>query len=445
MGSFTNKIEPRIRALNFGNTLWAGKPTTFYLALGTTTPDEDGVWTELSGNGYGRQAIACNTTNWDVALNAVSNKLAINFTAQATAPWEGIVTWALFTASTKGDMIVWGSVASKTVEKWGSPTFGIGDIQVRCGGSWGTFAANKTLKYLFHAAAWTNIPTHYVGFGSNADADKLDGEPVAINGASATGYARTSYANTTAKWPVSSSSNSGATNGAAVSGIPTATQEWGYLPVGALLDGPIFTGATWKMSAAAYGTASGQTAASSVNYTQTGNVIVVDWTSHGTTVGTKFYLVAGSGTLATGHYVVSVVNNADQITLVSSVSASTSGTVTLYRTGRKIGITYAAGLPSWLATTNPQTGAAQHVDVWFKSTTHQPISRRYTITGVSGNALECEAATDEEPLFTPAVTTYNCDFSVANILGFGTLTAAMTINAPDTPAVPQGAITAAFD
>lgn len=101
-------------------------PTAVYLALFTAAPSDAGGGTELSGNGYARQDITFGSASSAVA----SNTGAHTFTASG-GDWGDITHWALFDASTTGNMLLHGALgASKNVLDGGSIIFPIGDIDI---------------------------------------------------------------------------------------------------------------------------------------------------------------------------------------------------------------------------------------------------------------------------------------------------------------------------
>ena len=72
---------------------------TFWLALFTAVPGEDGTGAEVSGGGYARQRVSFGTASG----GAMKNSQAIEFPT-ATADWGTATGWALFDAQTGGNM-----------------------------------------------------------------------------------------------------------------------------------------------------------------------------------------------------------------------------------------------------------------------------------------------------------------------------------------------------
>lgn len=127
MGSFSNYLENKL----LDHTLKVAsftQPTNIYVALSTTDPTDAGTAiTEPSGNAYARTL--CNT--WDTAASGASaNTSAITFPT-ATGSWGTITHFALYDASTGGNMLGHGSVGTpQAVTTGNTPQFAAGDLDV---------------------------------------------------------------------------------------------------------------------------------------------------------------------------------------------------------------------------------------------------------------------------------------------------------------------------
>jgi len=80
----------------------ATRPTAWFLALYTAAPNDAGGGTEVSGNGYSRQAIA-----FDAAATpggTTSNSGAVSFTASG-GDWGAITHFGIHDASTSGNLL----------------------------------------------------------------------------------------------------------------------------------------------------------------------------------------------------------------------------------------------------------------------------------------------------------------------------------------------------
>ena len=106
----------------------ATRPTAWYVALYTAAPSDSGGGTEVSGNGYSRQAVA-----FDAASSpggTTSNTGAVTFTASGGA-WGTITHIGIFDASTSGNLLWHGAMtASKTVADGDTLEFSIGNIDL---------------------------------------------------------------------------------------------------------------------------------------------------------------------------------------------------------------------------------------------------------------------------------------------------------------------------
>lgn len=102
---------------------------TIYLALFTAAPGEAGGGTEASGGSYARTAISFGAAS-GTAPAQVANDAAVNFPT-ASGSWGTVTHFAIFDASTSGNMIAYGDLgASKTIASGDSASAAIGAIVV---------------------------------------------------------------------------------------------------------------------------------------------------------------------------------------------------------------------------------------------------------------------------------------------------------------------------
>ena len=107
--SFTNFLETEVLDHVFGGNAYTA-PGTLYTGLYTASPSDTGGGTELSGDGYARQATAFTVTG-----NTASNTSAEEW-ATATGSWGTITHVGVFDASTGGNLMAYGTLtASKTI------------------------------------------------------------------------------------------------------------------------------------------------------------------------------------------------------------------------------------------------------------------------------------------------------------------------------------------
>lgn len=114
--SLTNSVETSVLTwLLTTGTPSPARPTAWYVGLFTAAPGEAGGGTEISGNGYARQAVT-----FTVSGNLATNSAAIEWPT-ATASWGTITHVAVFDALTSGNMLVYATLAE-------SKTIGTGDV-----------------------------------------------------------------------------------------------------------------------------------------------------------------------------------------------------------------------------------------------------------------------------------------------------------------------------
>lgn len=106
----------------------ATRPTAWYVALYTAAPSDSGGGTELSGNGYAREAVT-----FDAASSpggTTSNTGAVSFTASGGS-WGTITHLGIFDASSGGNLLWHGALtASKTIADGDTLEFSAGNIDL---------------------------------------------------------------------------------------------------------------------------------------------------------------------------------------------------------------------------------------------------------------------------------------------------------------------------
>ena len=131
MGSFADYAENKILDHIVGKTSYT-KPTA-YVALSTADPLDDGSGiAEPSGNNYARAATS--GSDWNAASGgAIDNVVAIAFN-EATGSWGTITHFALFDASSGGNMLAHGSLsASQAITSAQVLKFSAGDLDITLG------------------------------------------------------------------------------------------------------------------------------------------------------------------------------------------------------------------------------------------------------------------------------------------------------------------------
>ena len=112
--SFSNYLETNVLGHVFGGSAYTA-PTTLYLALFTSNPDEDGSGTEVSGGAYARQTVA-----FTVSGNTASNTAAVEY-ATATASFGTVSHVGVYDALSGGNLMAYAALTS-------SKAIDIGDV-----------------------------------------------------------------------------------------------------------------------------------------------------------------------------------------------------------------------------------------------------------------------------------------------------------------------------
>ena len=108
--SFSNTFETTVLTWVF-TTGSATRPTAWHIALYTGAPDDTGGGTEVSGGGYGRQAVT-----FTISGNTASNNAAIEWDT-ATAGYGTVTHVGVFDAATSGNLIAYAALTtSKTID-----------------------------------------------------------------------------------------------------------------------------------------------------------------------------------------------------------------------------------------------------------------------------------------------------------------------------------------
>ena len=126
MAAKSNYLEDKILDYILRDTAdWA--PSAVYLALHTANPDEDGSGTEVSGNGYSRQAVTfAAASSGSAASNSVEE-----FTASGGA-FGTITHFGIHDASTAGNLLYYGALTGggKTIADGDTLRFASGAITI---------------------------------------------------------------------------------------------------------------------------------------------------------------------------------------------------------------------------------------------------------------------------------------------------------------------------
>lgn len=112
--SFSNYLETNVLGHVFGGSAYTA-PTTLYLALFTSNPDEDGSGTEVTGGAYARQTVAFTITG-----NTASNTAAVEY-ATATESFGTVSHVGVYDALTSGNLMAYAALTS-------SKAIDVGDV-----------------------------------------------------------------------------------------------------------------------------------------------------------------------------------------------------------------------------------------------------------------------------------------------------------------------------
>jgi hypothetical protein len=103
---------------------------SYWIALFTTAPTESTAGTEANYTGYARVAVARTSGEWTVSGNNASNTAAITF-GQCTGGTNTITSFGILTASTAGDLLIYGALGeNRTITSGITPEFAIGELDI---------------------------------------------------------------------------------------------------------------------------------------------------------------------------------------------------------------------------------------------------------------------------------------------------------------------------
>lgn len=124
--SASNYLENKLLDHALGTATFA-KPAAVYLGLFTADPGEAGPGTEVAGLGYARQQVQFSAAS----AGATENTTLITFPQAAGGAWGTITHWALFDASTAGNMLISGAfAASRVIADTDQLLINAGDIDI---------------------------------------------------------------------------------------------------------------------------------------------------------------------------------------------------------------------------------------------------------------------------------------------------------------------------
>lgn len=107
MGSKSAYLEQQLLNHVLRNTAYTS-PTTVYVGLFTTNPDEDASGTEVSGGSYARESAAFDAPVSESPGYSCVNSALLTFTTP-TGSWGTISHWGLFDAVSGGNLLYYGA------------------------------------------------------------------------------------------------------------------------------------------------------------------------------------------------------------------------------------------------------------------------------------------------------------------------------------------------
>jgi len=122
--SFSNYLETELLDHVFAGNAYTS-PSTVYVGLFTSNPDEDGSGTEVSGGSYARQS-----GSFTVSGNTATTDAAIEFPT-ATGTWGTVTHIGIYDALTSGNLLAYAALTtSKSIASGDVFRIPTGDIDI---------------------------------------------------------------------------------------------------------------------------------------------------------------------------------------------------------------------------------------------------------------------------------------------------------------------------
>ena len=122
--SFSNYLETELLDHVFAGNAYTS-PTTVYVGLFTSNPDEDGSGTEVSGGSYARQS-----GSFTVSGNTATTNAAIEFPT-ATGTWGTVTHIGIYDAVSAGNLLAYAALTtSKSIASGDVFRIPTGDIDI---------------------------------------------------------------------------------------------------------------------------------------------------------------------------------------------------------------------------------------------------------------------------------------------------------------------------
>lgn len=133
MSAMSDYLEVELRRHIFRTGSFT-KPSVLAVGLFTAAPTDAGGGTEVSGGSYARVSVNPLDANWsapDATGGVTANVSAVTFPAP-TANWGTVTHFAIFDATTAGNMLVYGALTASRIINNGdaAPSFAPGALTV---------------------------------------------------------------------------------------------------------------------------------------------------------------------------------------------------------------------------------------------------------------------------------------------------------------------------
>jgi len=196
-------------------------PATIYLAMGTADFTAAGLSVEISGNGYARIAI----TFGAAASRAITQSAVVTFPT-ATADWAQVTHYAIFDASTAGNIMAFGALdTARTVLSGKTLSVATSECVISVvAGEYSDYLADISLDFVFRNQTFA-APATYVGFTTATITDSMTGSTITeVSGGS---YARKQVNVNGGSAPTWTLASSQALDNVAAITFTTPTASWG--------------------------------------------------------------------------------------------------------------------------------------------------------------------------------------------------------------------------
>lgn len=130
--SKSDYLEAALLSVLRGSTFPVSGSGSVYPSLHTESPADDASGTELTGNGYGRPAVAKSTGSWTApgTGGSITNAVTISFPT-ATGDWSSATHFGVWDSPTGGNLLWHGALTgSVTVLNGEVGEFPAGDLTI---------------------------------------------------------------------------------------------------------------------------------------------------------------------------------------------------------------------------------------------------------------------------------------------------------------------------